>query len=112
MFQSILGCRQAIINEFTNQMTKPGNEENLLDLADKNLKAYSSQQLSIDQEYWSAILYHTPMLEMFSSLSTHLESDLCPISFVPLAFATLYEFSKTTLIPAQAEVICRLLVLR
>lgn len=112
MFRSVLDCRQAITHVFTNEMTKPTNDGQLLDISDRKSKAYSALQLSLNREFWTQLEKITPILELFSAVLTYLESDLCPLSMVPLVFATLYKFSSECFNETDAQSIKDSLVAR
>lgn len=112
MMRSVLDCRQAITHVFSNELTKPSNEEQLLDISDIKSKAYSAFQLSLDRTFWSELEKLTPILEVFSSVLTYVESDLCPLSLVPLAYATLRTYAIETLDVNTAKIIGDSLVSR
>lgn len=102
IFKSVLECRQAIVNVFTNKMTNQDNRAQPLDIADKKSKAYRAQELAFDREFCSLISFNNPIIEVFSHSLTFLKYDICPLSLVPISFGELQTLATKALPADQA----------
>lgn len=79
------------------------SQEAVLDIHNKNWKAYSVLSFSLAQEIWTKLAHVTPMFEFNAALLMHLNSDLIPTLMVPFGSTTLNGFSKSKLGEAEGD---------
>lgn len=71
MFRSAWDCRQAIGCLFSNEITKPADQESLLDIADTGSKASSILQMSLNRGFGHTF-WSTPTWRKLSLQSSHI----------------------------------------
>lgn len=92
MFRSGLDSKKAIGCVLIIQIMKLANQEALINIADTIFKDYSTFQWSWDWKFWSQSAFYKPILEVFATFLTYIESDTCLISMAGLTFAFIYKF--------------------
>lgn len=102
MFRSVLDCRVAIAKVFCCDLISTDIDKPLLDIGNHKLRTYSVLQKYLEWQFWSGVLYVTPIFEPFAAVLRFLESHLAPLWTVTLALSRLVEFCKEKLALDQA----------